>query len=258
MSASRILKPTLLAKLGIISKLDTFERVLNTLVGVICSTLLTFISVVFCWAAIDEQWPSSLSNLQRGVSAWKPIGTFLWAMLILQAIFIGWTLYTAKISGSHVKESRKASRGNRISITTKWSAICSIMALGAFWFCWIQYQQPQPLRTQIGVDPLALLQVVGTMLLVFSGLTWSQRLLSKWIAKNWGMSLAPVVGVRSDMRLQLADGHCLVFREPNEWPKKGIGRSKIAFVIHPGDFPQSTQYSRDVVVTENGDAFFGD
>ena len=100
------------------------------------------------------------------------------------------------------------------------------------------------------------LEDLAIALLVVSFLTWTKQHAATWVAKVAGASLAPVVAVTVDRGLLLADGASIPFNEPRTWPRKGLGRSRIACVVQGtlrvNDGPKLV----DILITQDGDAYY--
>ena len=81
------------------------------------------------------------------------------------------------------------------------------------------------------LNPLVDLEDLGSILLVLGWLRWFKGKVMRWAPKSTGTSIEPVVGIKSEGSLLLADGGVIPRLPTLKWPKRGVGKSKIVTVI---------------------------
>jgi len=211
--------------------LDLTETIYKYLLAVFYCIFISFLSVLLCWEAIKERKTSSLPELSNHAKLRPVLLLFISALLILDLSYGLWVLVRAHSSLSAQRRPRSSARSGRVTIGTLWPFAVSVIEIFIFRLLWTHYEPHGTVGVPFSINPLVDLDDLAIVVLIVSWLTWTKRHAVTWVAKAAGASLAPVVEVTVEGALLLADGTSIPFSEPEKWPRKGLGRSRIASVV---------------------------
>jgi hypothetical protein len=232
-----------------ISRIAQWLSLLGKLIAYLfLSTMTAFTFGVWYWVSIKEQKPSSLPNLANQSSLGHFIANYFSVLLVIQYAYLVWIVWTISRADSIEAQSRQGTRRDRLVIGSVTPLILSAMEVLVFRLMWNSIQIHNGVTSGMTLDPLVDLQSIALFLLMVGWLKWILQKLTKWVPEAIGTSLEPVVGVRSDGLLVLADGRTIASHPVMAWPIKGIGRSRVVGVVPGPD-------GHDVLITDKGDRF---
>jgi len=232
--------------IGVQSISRLLELLSKLLLVALTNTFVSFVSVVWLWAAVKERQSSSLPNLLHSADTSVLLARFFALTFVVNILYLAWIFIMITRASSTVMQ-RKI-RSDRIEFGNVLPLVVAIAEVVIFRYLWNGYQVHSSVDQRLILNPLVDLEDLGSLLLVVGWLRWTKTKVMRWVPRVTGNSMEPVVGVRQDGSLLLADGAVIPRWPILTWPINGIGKSKVVAILsEPG--------GGDVYVTNRGDCF---
>jgi hypothetical protein len=229
--------------------LDEVDRKGTGLIWTLFNALISFATVASCWIAIAQRKPSLIAGRIYRTHALDLWITFLVIVVVVELLFYFSVWREAKTVSSSSKKRGKKGHAHRVALGDFWSWAAAVFEIVVFRALYAVFQIHFAAGIAHKVTTLVIIEDIGIVVVALGFLRWVKGLFIFRIAKVFGVSLAPVIGVDSHGALVLADGSRMARGSARQWPNKGIGRARIAIVTRR---PMS---DKDVAITQDGDRY---
>lgn len=237
------------AEMQWLKALDEADRKGTGLIWTLFNALISCATVAYCWIAIAQRKPSVIAGRIYRTHALDLWITFLVLVVVVELLFYFSVWREAKTVSSSSKKRGKKGHGHRVALGDFWSWAAAVFEIVAFRALYAVFQIHFAAGIAPKVTTLVIIEDIGIIAVALGFLRWIKGLFIFRIAKVFGVSLAPVIGVDSHGALVLADGSRMPRGSARQWPIKGIGRARIALVTRR---PMS---DKDIVITQDGDRY---
>lgn len=235
--------------MGWLELLDEVDRKGRAFLWTMVSGMATFLLVAYCWIAIAQRKPSLIAGRIYRSSALDLWITFLAVVLAVELVFLFSILRQSQVALPGGQHQTRRGHKHRVAVGEFWCWTAAAFEILVFRVLYAIYE----INFASGIAPKVTILVVTEDIalggLAIGLLCWVKRFCVFKIAKHLDVSLAPVVDHDSSGSLVLADGSRMTRGSMGSWPKNGIGRARIAFVI------RDSGYEFDIAVTEDGDSY---